>query len=61
MAIPTTTIDTATVTIDRRSPGLAVMFYCLVHFEEREPRDRFGTEYEAYCARVPLFIPKLRT
>jgi len=42
-------------------PGLAVMFYCLVHFEEREPRDRFGTEYEAYCARVPLFIPKLRT
>ncbi len=41
-------------------PALAVMLYCLVRLEEPELLDRFGAEYEAYCARVPRFIPKLR-
>lgn len=27
--------------------------------EERELRERFGAEYEAYSARVPRFVPKL--
>jgi protein-S-isoprenylcysteine O-methyltransferase Ste14 len=40
---------------------LAVMFYCLARIEERELRGRFGAEYDAYCARVARFIPKLRT
>ncbi len=30
----------------------------LVPIEEKELRDRFGAEYEAYCARVPRFIPR---
>jgi protein-S-isoprenylcysteine O-methyltransferase Ste14 len=30
-------------------PGLLA----IIHIEERELRDRFGAEYEAYCARVP--------
>lgn len=30
----------------------------LVRIEERELREHFGPEYEAYCARVPRFIPK---
>ena len=27
--------------------------------EERELRERFGKEYEDYCSRVPMFIPRL--
>lgn len=27
--------------------------------EERELRERFGAEYEAYCGRVPRFLPRL--
>jgi protein-S-isoprenylcysteine O-methyltransferase Ste14 len=41
-------------------PVLAAMLYCVVRIEERELRERFGAEYETYCARVPRFIPKLR-
>ena len=32
----------------------------IVGIEERELRDRFGAEYEAYCARVPRFVPRWR-
>ena len=32
----------------------------IVRLEERELRDRFGAEYDAYCARVPRFIPRWR-
>jgi len=41
-------------------PVLAAMLYGVVRIEERELRERFGAEYEAYCARVSRFIPKLR-
>jgi len=30
----------------------------LVRVEERELRDRFGAEYDEYCARVPRFLPR---
>jgi hypothetical protein len=32
--------------------------YLIVRLEERELRRRFGSTYEAYCRRVPRFIPK---
>jgi protein-S-isoprenylcysteine O-methyltransferase Ste14 len=35
-------------------PGI----YAIVVLEERELRDRFGEEYEAYCRRVPRFVPR---
>ena len=38
--------------------AVALTILILVRMEERELRDRFGPEYEAYCARVPRFIPK---
>ena len=39
--------------------GLCVpTLYLIVLLEERELRDRFGEEYEAYCRRVPRFVPK---
>jgi protein-S-isoprenylcysteine O-methyltransferase Ste14 len=41
-------------------PVLATMMYCLVLIEERELRGRYGAEYDAYCSRVPRFIPKIR-
>jgi protein-S-isoprenylcysteine O-methyltransferase Ste14 len=30
----------------------------IVHWEERELRDRFGAEYLEYCRRVPRFVPR---
>jgi protein-S-isoprenylcysteine O-methyltransferase Ste14 len=39
---------------------LVAAVFLLVAIEERELRDRFGAEYEVYCARVPRFIPKIR-
>ncbi len=33
--------------------------YLIVLLEEKELRQRFGAEYEAYCRRVPRFIPRL--
>ncbi|MEK7403614.1 MAG: isoprenylcysteine carboxylmethyltransferase family protein [Acidobacteriota bacterium] len=36
----------------------ALWILLLVRIEEKELRDRFGAEYEAYCARVPRFIPR---
>jgi protein-S-isoprenylcysteine O-methyltransferase Ste14 len=41
-------------------PAVAISIYPIVLMEERELRSRFGAEYEAYCARVPRFVPKLR-
>ena len=32
--------------------------HLLVLLEERELRDRFGAEYEAYCRRVPRWAPR---
>ena len=32
----------------------------IVRIEERELRERFGAEYEAYCAHVPRFVPRWR-
>ncbi len=32
--------------------------YGVVLLEERELRERFGEEYEKYCAKVPRFFPK---
>ena len=36
-------------------PGMCI----LVWLEERELRQRFGAQYEAYCRRVPRFIPRI--
>jgi protein-S-isoprenylcysteine O-methyltransferase Ste14 len=39
----------------------AVLFpatHLLVLFEERELRERFGSEYDDYCRRVPRYIPR---
>jgi protein-S-isoprenylcysteine O-methyltransferase Ste14 len=30
----------------------------VVKIEEKELRERFGAEYEEYCARVPRFVPR---
>jgi protein-S-isoprenylcysteine O-methyltransferase Ste14 len=34
--------------------------YVVVLLEERELHNRFGAEYEAYCRRVPRFVPRIR-
>jgi len=37
-------------------PGL----YWVVLLEEKELRDRFGSDYVSYSERVPMFFPKMR-
>jgi protein-S-isoprenylcysteine O-methyltransferase Ste14 len=37
------------------------VLYLIVLLEEKELRERFGSEYEEYSQRVPRFIPKLAT
>lgn len=37
-------------------PGI----YLIVLLEEKELRDHFGDNYQAYCRKVPRFLPKLR-
>jgi protein-S-isoprenylcysteine O-methyltransferase Ste14 len=37
-----------------------VAHFLVVNFEENTLRRRFGVEYEAYCRRVPRWIPRLR-
>ena len=32
--------------------------HLVVRLEERELRERFGTAYEAYCRRVPRYLPR---
>lgn len=39
---------------------LVPAFWILVLLEERELRRRFGAPYEAYCRRVPRFLPRSR-
>ncbi|MHC4421944.1 MAG: methyltransferase family protein [Planctomycetota bacterium] len=34
--------------------------YVVVLLEEQELHNRFGAEYEAYCRRVPRFVPRIR-
>jgi len=46
--------------LNEHGPILLVNIRVLVQMEERELRERYGAEYEAYCARVPRFIPRLR-
>ena len=38
----------------------AAELFGVVLLEEKELRERFGREYEAYMQRVPRFIPRLR-
>jgi protein-S-isoprenylcysteine O-methyltransferase Ste14 len=41
-------------------PILVAMYGRLAVTEEREMRERFGAEYDAYAARTPRFVPALR-
>lgn len=41
-------------------PVLVWMYVRLARREEREAREQFGKEYDAYAARVPAFFPRLR-
>jgi protein-S-isoprenylcysteine O-methyltransferase Ste14 len=41
-------------------PILVAMYGRLAVTEEREMRNRFGDEYEAYVGRTPRFVPALR-
>lgn len=36
------------------------LIYIVVHLEERELKNRFGSAYEDYCLRVPKFFPSIR-
>ncbi len=40
--------------------AMVFVLLLLIRIEERELRDRFGEEYDSYCARVPRFIPRTR-
>lgn len=40
-------------------PVLVAMYGRLAVAEEREMRDRFGAEFDAYAARTPRFVPAL--
>jgi LPXTG-motif cell wall-anchored protein len=37
------------------------LIHLIVLLEERELHERFGEEYEAYCQRVPKFVPRFRS
>lgn len=39
-------------------PVLVAMYVRLARIEEREMRERFGAEYDAYAARTPAFLPR---
>lgn len=41
-------------------PFFLFVYQAIVSAEEHYLRDKFGAEYEAYCARVNRFIPSLR-
>lgn len=36
-----------------------VFYYFVMRNEERDLRERFGEAFDAYCARVPLFVPRV--
>jgi protein-S-isoprenylcysteine O-methyltransferase Ste14 len=36
----------------------AVFYYAVMRSEERDVRERFGTAFEEYASRVPLFVPR---
>ena len=38
--------------------GTFPALHLVVLLEERELRERFGSEYEAYCRRVPRYLPQ---
>ncbi|MFQ5703869.1 MAG: methyltransferase family protein [Gemmatimonadales bacterium] len=40
-------------------PATALGLYVIVILEERELGERFGSEYQSYCDRVPRFLPKM--
>jgi protein-S-isoprenylcysteine O-methyltransferase Ste14 len=37
-----------------------VFYYFVMRNEERDLRARFGAAFDDYCARVPLFVPRIR-
>ncbi|MEX2240721.1 MAG: isoprenylcysteine carboxylmethyltransferase family protein [Burkholderiales bacterium] len=39
--------------------AMLVSYPAVIRREEAVLRERFGAEFEAYCARVPRFLPKL--
>jgi len=41
------------------SAYFAIFYYAVMRNEEDDLRLRFGAEFDAYAARVPLFFPKL--
>jgi protein-S-isoprenylcysteine O-methyltransferase Ste14 len=41
------------------SAYFAIFYYAVMRNEEEDLRLRFGPEFDAYAARVPLFFPKL--
>ena len=40
-------------------PVFAVVYFAIISAEENYLRQKFGAEYDAYCARVHRFMPKL--